>query len=101
MANTGGGMNIETGKFTAPVSGIYHFHLSAVKGSSNAATYVMMFWNDMNIGFSYCSTGITSQFCSCSSTGWLGKGQTVYGKNNGNYLFHAEFTGFLLDEDAS
>jgi len=51
--NEGDSFHLESGIFTAPVPGIYHFQFSALKPDSSANLYIFLQVNGANVGITY------------------------------------------------
>ena len=102
--NVGGGMNITSGIFTAPKSGIYFFSFSGLKGwSANLDLYVGLFHNSNYISTAH-GTSIDGFFtATLSSTLSLKSGDQISLQllkggihDNGPYT---NFNGLLLQEE--
>ena len=106
--NIGGAMNLQTGIFTVPVNGRYHFSFTACS-STNGQNYVLLRVNggisfsDSHIGISETRTVFnnlpivaTLNLKKEDTVGtYLGAGSIV---DNTNYHW-TQFSGILLDED--
>lgn len=104
--NVGGAIDLETGVFTAPVDGIYHFEFSGVKHKSANYFYVFLQLNGDNVGFamthqftgSYDSVSLTASFRLKTKdlVNMYSYGASVL-FDDGNQQTH--FTGWLAEED--
>jgi len=105
LVNLGNAMNMSTGVFTAPVSGIYQFSFSITKhGLSPNELYVHLRHNSKKIGVSISNAGIFSGLSSFQSVIALKKGDRVdLYKEKGRILDSVprcnHFSGMLLHED--
>ena len=106
--NEGGAFNLVTGIFTAPVPGIYHFQLSAVKDPNVRLMWIYLQVNGENIGRALSQVPATGNFdhVSLSSSLRLKAGDRVNLVNagNGGVLYddsehQTHFSGWLVDED--
>ncbi len=106
ISNSGGGMNLKTGVFTAPKSGVYTFHFSITK---NGYTYrvleIALRLNGVRIGQSYAGTGFFGAPVTLQMTLKLKKGDRIdVWKNQGELQVECvskchQFTGSLIEED--
>jgi len=111
--NLGGGMNINSGVFTAPKSGIYAFTFKGTGGGtdSNFEGYgwVYLQRNGVAVAIGYSRNGITATSATLSTLSVHGtlkliKGDTitirhVEGTIISNVNSYTQFTGSLLEED--
>ena len=106
--NEGGAFNQVTGIFTAPVPGIYHFQLSAVKDPNVRLMWIYLQVNGENIGHALSQVPSTGNFdhVSLSSSLRLKAGDRVNLLNAGNggvlyddSEYQTHFSGWLVDED--
>ena len=97
-------MNLQTGIFTVPVNGRYHFSFTAESGGNSGESYVLLRVNGVNIGIS----DTLSQYNNLPMVATLNlkkgdKVDTYLGAGsiyNGKTIYHwTQFSGFLLDED--
>ncbi len=103
--NIGGGMNLKTGIFTTPVTGIYYFAFSANKGRSEGfGAEVMLYLNGKSVAKSY-ATAIPWATLSLFSTLELKSGDKVYlRKGVGDEIYSrpdsltTHFCGWLIEE---
>jgi len=108
--NIGGAMNLDTGKFTAPVSGTYFFSFSAVVvfGSTYQYINVGLYKNDELMGAGHSDESSQSEMLSLQSTLNLKSGDEIWlqvfgisasgGGIRGDYFNN--FNGFILQENA-
>jgi len=102
--NVGGGMNITSGIFTAPKSGIYFFSFSGIK--TTAANYldVDLRHNSNLIAIAY-GTGETGYLTAAlSSTLSVNSGDQIslrlnHGQLSDNNGYYTNFNGILLQEE--
>ena len=92
-------MDLNTGVFTAPKEGFYHFHFS---GKSPNVYHIYLRLNGENIGFAHSHTN--SDYASIHSTLQLKKGDRVdlwllVGTLYDDYANQAHFTGWLDQEE--
>ena len=100
--NIGNAMNLETGVFTAPVDGRFHFSFTALSSSSSGPNYVYLRLNGAVNAISYAAP--PNYHLPMMDTLQLKKGDTVDvflfdGSilDSGNH--YTQFSGFLLEED--
>lgn len=105
--NEGGAMDSTTGVFTAPITGIYFFSFSAVKGNIwDQGAEVYLYLNGEVIGTAYGAPGDRSTL-SLQSILELkkgdkihlvkGPGDDIYASSEINVRMTTHFTGGLLD----
>jgi len=108
LLNEGGAMVLESGIFTAPVPGLYHFEFSGQKSIS--ATYLAIFLqlNGENVGIAHTRPGVPgsydSIFLSASLRLKAGDRVNLFNLGNGGVLHDdinhpTHFTGLLVEED--
>jgi C1q-related factor len=103
--NVGGGMNITSGIFTAPKSGIYFFSFSAVKEDpATAGMYVDLYLNSTNIARGFGQGALGHYTASLSSTLSLKSGDRIsllltLGQLWDTTACHTNFNGILLQEE--
>lgn len=104
--NAGGGMNLQTGIFTAPVPGIYFFSFIGIKDYSSLNPIEMTLrLNKAKVGMAVATTGLGSFSISIHATLKLKAGDRVYlVKEMGNKLTDdsrhlSHFSGHLLQEE--
>jgi len=106
VTNTGGGMNLKSGVFTAARAGIYTFSFSLMKNGYNFDYMeIMLRLNGIRIGVSTAGGGPSATTATLQSTLKLKKGDRVdLWKSKGElnpvcnvYCHH--FTGSLMEED--
>jgi C1q-related factor len=103
--NVGGGMNINSGIFTAPKSGIYFFSFSAVKeGPATAGMFVDLYLNSINIARAFGFAAFGHFTASLSSTLSLKSGDRIslllaVGQLYDSTACYTNFNGILLQEE--
>lgn len=106
--NEGNAFDLNTGIFTTPVPGIYHFDFAAVKDSFDASITIFLQVNGANFGSAYTlqSAEGSEDVVSLSASFRLAAGDKVNLKFEGigglvdsrNYQY-THFTGWLVEED--
>ena len=103
--NVGGGMNITSGIFTAPKSGIYFFSFNGLKDSSASNLSVDLLHNSNLVTPAFTWTKVDGSFTvSLSSTLRLKSGdqiglRLIYGQLWDNQYHYTKFNGMLLQEE--
>ena len=92
--NIGNALNINDGKFTAPVDGIYFFYLQTWSYGSNYA-YIDFYLNGSQKSYSHRNEDGEHDMITLSSQFKLNKGDTVWAYFNG-YVTHTFFEGHLI-----
>lgn len=105
--NYGGAMNLESGVFTSPVSGIYHFEFSAQKAKSDHILKVALQVNEVTIGVA--ETNLMRAEENLNSISLTASLQLTANDRVRLYKFdgelyddqshHTHFTGWLIEED--
>ena len=98
--NIGNALNINDGKFTAPVDGIYFFYLQAQSRGSNDAQ-IRFVVNGSNKSYSYRDEDGEYDMVTLSSQFKLNKGDTVWAYFRGYFNYphneiHTFFEGHLI-----
>lgn len=106
--NEGQAMDLASGVFTAPVSGIYHFEFTGVSVPADYLIVTLQV-NGANIGKAYTSHLVSNNMpgsasASLSASLWLSKNDKVNLYNAHCVLYDDEnhythFTGWLVEED--
>jgi len=122
LLNVGGAMNLNTGEFTAPVDGIYHFEFNCLKDVVPHESTIYLVVKEKNPTISHSSKGIERDFPIVSATSMsnlsyystgslttslkLRKSDVVklYSRNGRENLYESEahytqFVGWLVEED--
>jgi len=104
--NAGGGMNLKTGVFTAPVPGIYFFSFIGIRDDSSlSGIEITLRLNKAKVGMAVATAGLGSFSISIHATLKLKAGDRVYlVKEMGNKLRDdsrhlSHFSGHLLKEE--
>jgi C1q-related factor len=102
--NVGGGMNITSGIFTAPKSGIYFFSFNGLKDFQRDALGVSLYHNSIYITQAYGALGPNYNPVALTSTLRLRSGDQIsllldYGQLKGNQSRNTNFIGMLLQEE--
>ena len=97
--NIGGHYNTSTGKFTAPITGVYVFHFCAGQHGSNVS--IIKFYKNTNAcGTMIQNTGDTSDTLEASQNLHLAANDFVHMKITGGYYEYGAdssfFSGYLL-----
>ncbi len=105
MLNQGGAMNLETGTFTAPRNGTYHFAFSGIKDGPGGDMYIFLQLNGEAVALAYVG-GTNGHFSyALKSTLKLKSGDEIrLYKYSGGILFDdsrqfTHFTGWMLEEE--
>ena len=98
--NIGNALNINDGKFTAPVDGIYFFYLQTWSYGSNYA-YIDFYLNGSQKSYSHRNEDGEHDMITLSSQFKLNKGDTVWAYFQGNFYYpneklHTFFEGHLI-----
>ena len=98
--NEGGAMDIQSGIFTAPIGGIYHFSLTGIRDNSLAPLWICTELNGNKVGSAYATEETLSATYSLQATLELNKGDEIKIKlKEGIFCDSAErwghFSGFL------
>lgn len=102
--NIGGAMNLTSGVFTAPRSGIYFFSLSGLKGSAPNSLFISLRLNGKDVGSAFAAAMDYDLTYSIQATLHLQTGDviTLYktgGVLSDNVYHYTHYTGWLLEED--
>ena len=106
ISNVGGGMNLKTGVFTAPKTGMYTFFFSMLKnGWVYEFTEIALRLNGVRVGQSMTGRGFFTAVVSLQTTLKLKKGDRIdLWKSHGELhqeckIYCHHFTGSLIEED--
>ncbi len=105
--NEGNAFNLDSGIFTVPVNGIYHFDFSAVEDESAITFSIVLQVNGATVGFAHTYQGTpgSRDTVSLNASLRLSAGDRVNVYNNGGgVLFDGSghwthFSGWLVEED--
>ena len=101
--NVGNAMNLETGVFTAPRDGVYHFAYSGMKDRSTDAMYIQLRLNGDMVGNAYGAWDNNVTSSSIHARFHLVKGDRVdmwlkFGVLYDTSFHYTSFTGWLDEE---
>ena len=109
LFNTGNGMNLTSGVFTAPKPGVYHFSAVFVKSDGGFVLvnpdplHISIRLNGKNIAETFVKSGLVSSIASVQATLRLKTGDRIdLYKHSGDLATHSRghsFTGWLIEED--
>ncbi len=101
----GEAMNVKSGIFTAPVSGVYHFEFTGTKDKSDKQLDILLEVNGIHVGEAHSSGALksTSNLYMTASLR-LKEGDRVNLYKSGGILYdstahYTHFTGWLVEED--
>ena len=103
--NEGLAMDLQSGIFKVPVTGIYHFEFSGVKEYGASHLYVHLQVDGVNIGWGFTKGGDPYDTISLSASLRLKRGSKVNLFTEGSVLVDdpdnrsTHFTGWLVEED--
>jgi len=102
--NLGGGMNLASGVFTAPKTGIYAFSFKGNGYGTGGSGGVFLQRNGADVAIAHITTGGTWATLSVHGTLKLNQGDTITIRHRDGTIvstgsIHTQFTGSLLDEE--
>jgi len=104
--NEGGAMNLASGIFTVPVTGLYHFEFSGNKESSTIGLHIDLQVKGENVGRSATHYSTSGSYGSVSLTAFLRLKANdrvnlynAYGTLFDDVKHHTHFIGWLVEED--